>query len=92
MDTILLGLAAASTTILVAPLAIISAGIHRQERAGSITDRRIGSAAALARKVLALHTTPLTGSQLSTPITAPSLTSARRPAVRPAPFASEVRS
>ena len=67
MDTLILGLAAASTTILIAPLAVISAGIRREEHAGSLTGRPGGMAAALARKVLALHTTPLTGSQLNPP-------------------------
>jgi hypothetical protein len=45
MDTMILALAAASTTILVAPLAIISAGIHRQERAGSIDTRHCSGSA-----------------------------------------------
>jgi hypothetical protein len=88
MDTIIVGLAAA-TTIVIAPLAYLSAGIRRQDRASSLTAQPPGAAAALARKMLALHTTPLTGSQLSN-IPAPPVPG-RRPPARHVRLAAQVR-
>jgi hypothetical protein len=67
MDIMLLGLAATGTTLLLAPLAIVSAGIRRQERSGSLTSQPSGPATALTRKMLALRTTPLSGSELHCP-------------------------
>lgn len=63
----LLGIAATGSTLLLAPLAIVSAGIRRQERAGSLTSQPAGPAAALTRKMLALRTTPLSGTELHCP-------------------------
>jgi hypothetical protein len=67
MDIMLLGLAATGSTLLLAPLAIVSAGIRRQERTGSLTSQPSGPAAALTRKMLALRTTPLSGTELRCP-------------------------
>jgi hypothetical protein len=65
MDTLLIGLALTGTTALLAPIVVISAGIRRQERAGSLAAEPAGCGAALARRVLALHGTPVRGSELT---------------------------
>jgi hypothetical protein len=56
MDILIIASALAIATLVV-PLAVIVIGIHRQERAGLAT-RHAGACAAIACKMLALHTTP----------------------------------
>jgi len=58
MTTILIGLAVTAIALLTIPLALITAGIHRQERAGSLAARPSGLTAALARTVLDLRAAP----------------------------------
>jgi hypothetical protein len=65
MDILLIALAATGTTAIIAPLALISAGIHRQEHASSLAAQPTGFGAVLARKVTALHGTPVHGSTLT---------------------------
>lgn len=56
MDIILVGLTALVITIVVGPVVLVSAGIHRQERAGSLTSQPSGLLALLTARVLGLHT------------------------------------
>jgi hypothetical protein len=93
METMLIALTATGTTLLTAPLAVVAAGIRRQERAGSLSARPPGPAAALTRKLLALHTESPTDSALSNAAQrrSPAVPARRRPAVSAA-IVSEARS
>ena len=55
MGTILGGLTLALIIVIAVPLAILRAGIRRQDRAASLTSRPSGLSAAVARRVLGLH-------------------------------------
>lgn len=52
----LFGLTAVAITTVAGPVVLVSAGIHRQERAGSLTSQPSGILALLAARVLGLHT------------------------------------
>ena len=54
METILAGLGLVLIIVIVVPLAVLRAGIRRQDR-GSLTRRPPGLSASLARRVLGLH-------------------------------------
>ena len=56
MERILAGLAVTMITVFVVPLAILRAGIWRQERAASLTSRPRGLSTAIARRVFGLYT------------------------------------
>lgn len=58
MNIMLLGLAALAVTIVAGPVVLVSAGIHRQERAGSLTSQPSGLLALLAARILGLRTSP----------------------------------
>jgi hypothetical protein len=85
MTTFLIALTPA-IALLVIPLAVIAAGIRRQEHAASLSAPAPGIAAALTRKLLAVHAAPATSTtppaQAARPEPSPS--PARRPATRPA--------
>lgn len=83
MDIFLIALTTA-TALIVVPLAVVAAGIRRQERAPSLANPAPGLAAALTRKLLALHADP-------EPEPAPAARHARRPATRPAATAAQAR-
>lgn len=55
MEAILAGLALILIIVFVIPLAVLRAGIRRQERAASLTCQPGGFSAALARRVLGLY-------------------------------------
>ena len=55
METILACIAAAVIIAFVVPLAVLRAGIWRQERAASLTCRPRGLSAAIARRVFGLY-------------------------------------
>ena len=55
MEAILAGLVLILIIVFVIPLAVLRAGIRRQERAASLTCQPAGLSAALARRVLGLH-------------------------------------
>lgn len=55
MEAILAGLVLILIIVFVIPLAVLRAGIRRQERAASLTCQPGGFSAALARRVLGLH-------------------------------------
>jgi hypothetical protein len=55
METVLAGLAATVIIIFVVPLAVLRAGVWRQERAASLTCRPRGLSAAIARRVFGLY-------------------------------------
>ena len=55
METVLTGLAATVIIIFVVPLAVLRAGMWRQERAASLACRPRGLSAALARRVFGLY-------------------------------------
>jgi hypothetical protein len=55
MGTVLAGLAATVIITFVVPLAVLRAGIWRQERAASLTCRPRGLSAAIARRVFGLY-------------------------------------
>jgi hypothetical protein len=57
MDIFLIALVTAAALIVV-PLTVVAAGIHRQDRAPSLSDPVPGLAAALTRRLLALHADP----------------------------------
>jgi hypothetical protein len=54
MGIVLAGLGLALIIVIAVPLAVLRAGIHRQDRV-SLTSRPPGLSAALARRVLGLH-------------------------------------
>ena len=54
METLLAGLGLVLIIVIVVPLAVLRAGIRRQDR-GSLTRRPPGLSASLARRVLGLH-------------------------------------
>ena len=55
METVLAGLAAIVIIIFVVPLAVLRAGVWRQERAASLACRPRGLSAAIARHVFGLY-------------------------------------
>lgn len=57
MNIMLIGLTALAVTIVLGPVILVSAGIHRQERAGSLTSQPSGLLALLAARILGLRTT-----------------------------------
>ena len=55
METVLAGLAAIVIITFVVPLAVLRAGVWRQERAASLACRPRGLSAAIARRVFGLY-------------------------------------
>jgi hypothetical protein len=55
METVLAGLAGTVIIIFVIPLAVLRAGVWRQERAASLACRPRGISAAIARRVFGLY-------------------------------------
>ena len=55
METVLAGLAAIVIVLFVVPLAVLRAGVWRQERAASLACRPRGPSAAIARRVFGLY-------------------------------------
>jgi len=55
MEIVLAGLAATVIIIFVVPLAVLRAGVWRQEHAASLTCRPRGLSAAIARRVFGLY-------------------------------------
>jgi hypothetical protein len=56
MGIIVTALALTVTVVFAVPLAVLAAGIRRQERAGSLAARPPGFSAGLTSRVLGLHT------------------------------------
>jgi hypothetical protein len=81
MDIFLIALTTA-TALIVVPLAIVAAGIRRQERAPSLATPAPGLAATLTRKLLGLH---------ADPEPAPAARPARRASARPAAMTAQAR-
>ena len=55
METVLVGLAAIVIVLFVVPLAVLRAGVWRQEHAASLACRPRGLSAAIARRVFGLY-------------------------------------
>ncbi len=55
MELVLIGLILTAIIVFVIPLAVLRAGIRRQDRAASLTCQPSGVSAALARRVLGPH-------------------------------------
>ena len=87
MNIILLGLTALAITLVAGPVLLVSAGIRRQERAGSLTSQPSGLLAVLAARILGLRTS-LPGSLESTRSGARSSAPVRRPAASAGPVRS----